>query len=57
MFDDESIDDILSHFSTITNALISLCKPINNDQKVRKIRALPQAYEVKATTLKSLTIR
>ena len=34
MFDDEFIDDMLICFTTITNALISLGKPINNDQKV-----------------------
>ena len=53
--DDESIDDMLTHFTIITNALISLGKPIDNDQKVRKIiRALPQAWEVKATSSKEL---
>jgi len=37
MFDDESTDDMLTCFTTIINALISLVKPIVNDQKVRKI--------------------
>ena len=48
MFDDESIEDMLTRFTTIANGLISLGKPIDNDQKVRKIiRALPQAWESK----------
>jgi len=55
MFDDEFINDMLTCFTTITNALISLGKPIDNDQKVRKIiRVLSQAWEVKSTTLKEL---
>jgi len=34
---------LLTHFTTVTNALNSLSKPNDNDQKVRKIiRALPQ---------------
>jgi len=37
MFDDESIDDILTRFTIITNWLIFVGKLINNDQKVRKI--------------------
>ena len=58
MFDGESIDDMLTRFTTITNRLESLGKPIHNDQKVRKIiRALLQAWEVKATTLKELNNR
>ena len=36
MFVDESIDDILTCLTTITNGLISLGKPIDNDQKVQK---------------------
>ena len=52
------LDDMLTCLTTITNALISLGKPIDNDQKVRKIiKALPQAWEVKATTLKELNDR
>ena len=42
MFDNESIDDMLVCFTTITNTLIYLGKPIDNDQKEQKIiRALP----------------
>ena len=36
MFDDESIDKLLTRITTITNGLISLGKPIDNDQKVQK---------------------
>ena len=36
MFDEESIDDMLTRFSTITNALISLGKYIDNDQRCEK---------------------
>ena len=36
MFDEESINDMLFCFTTIINTLISLCKPIDNDQKVRR---------------------
>ena len=49
---------MLTCFTTITNGLISLGKPIDNDQKETKIiRALPQVWEVKATTLKDLNDR
>jgi len=34
MFDNEFIDDMLTRFTTITNAVISLDKPIDNNQKV-----------------------
>jgi len=55
MFDNESIDDMLTRFTKITNALSSLGDKIDNDQKIRKvIRALPKSWEVKATTLKEL---
>ena len=55
MLDSESINDMLTWFTTITNGLISLYKPINNDQKVRKIvRALFKSWEVKAITLNEL---
>jgi len=38
---------LLTLFTTITNAFISLGKPIDTDQKVRKInRALSQAWEI-----------
>jgi len=51
MLDGEFIDDMLTRFITIINGLISLGKPINNDQMVRKIiRELPKAWKVKATT-------
>ena len=44
MLNDEYIDDMFTRFTIITNALISLDKPINNNQKVRKIiRVLSQA--------------
>ena len=53
MFDNESIDDMLTRLNKITNALIFLSRPIDIDQKVRKIiRALSQAWKVKTTTLK-----
>ena len=58
MFGDEFIDGMLTHFTIITNTLISLGKSIDNDQKVWKIiRALPQAWEVNATTLKEIKNR
>ena len=34
IFYDESIDDMLTRFTIITNVLISLGKPIFNDQKM-----------------------
>jgi len=53
MLDCESFDQMLIGFTTITNELISLGKPVSNDQKVIKIiRALSQFWDVKATTLK-----
>ena len=58
MLENESIDDMLTRFTKITNALSSLGDTIDNDQKIRKvIRALPKAWEVKATTLKELNDR
>ena len=58
MLDNESIDEMLTRFTKITNDLSSLGDSINNDQKVRKvIRALPKAWEVKITTLKELNDR
>jgi len=55
MNESESIDDMITKFTKITNGLASLGDAIDNDQKVRKvIRALPQSWEVKATTLKKL---
>ena len=51
----ESIDDMITKFTKITNVLASLGDEIDNDQKVRKvIRALPPSWEIKATTLKEL---
>ena len=55
MQENESIDDMITKFTKITNALASLGDKINNDQKVRKVfRALPSSWEIKATTLKEL---
>ena len=55
MQENESIDDMITKFTKITNALASLGDEISNDQKVRKvIRALPSSLEIKATTLKEL---
>ena len=55
MNEDESIDDMITKFTKITNGLTSLGDKIDNDQKVRKvIRALPPSWEVKSTTLKEL---
>ena len=53
MLDNETIDDMLTHFTKITNGLSSLSDKIDNNQKVRKlIRALPKAQEVKTMTFK-----
>ena len=58
MLDNETIDEILSRFTKITNRLSSLGDKIDNDQKVRKvIRAFPKAWEVKTTNLKELNDR
>ena len=55
MHENDSIDDMVTRFTKITNSLTSLGDAIDNDQKVRKvIRALPPSWEVKATTLKEL---
>ena len=57
MLGNECIDEILTRFTKIANSLPSLDDTIDNDQKIRKvIRALPKAWEVKATTLKSSRI-
>jgi len=54
----ESIDEMLTHFTKITNELASLGNAIDNDQKTRNvIRALFKYWEVKATTLKELNDR
>jgi len=53
--ENKSIDDMITKFTKITNALASLGNEINNDQKVRKvIRALPPSWKIKATALKEL---
>ena len=55
MNDNETIDEMITRFTKITNDLSSLGDSIDNDQKVRKvIRALPQSWGVKSTTLKEL---
>jgi len=44
MNDNETINDMITRFTKITNGLSSLGDSIDNDQKVRKvIRALPQS--------------
>jgi len=44
MLENENIDEMLTHFTKITNALSSLGDKIDNDQKIRKvIRALPKS--------------
>jgi len=56
MLENESIDEMLTRFTKITN-LSSFGDTIDNDQKIRKvIRGLP-IWEVKATTLKELNDR
>ena len=51
----ETIDDMITKFTKITNDLASLGDEIKNDQKLRKvIRALSPSLEVKSTTLKEL---
>ena len=50
MYEYDSIDDMVTKFTKITNDLTSLGDAIDNDQKVRKvIRALPrgQGYNFK----------
>ena len=37
MNEDESIDDMMTKFTKITNGLASLGDEIDNDQKVRKV--------------------
>ena len=55
MNEDESIDDMITKFTKITNGLTSLGDEIDNDQKKRKvIRARPPSWEVNSTTLKEL---
>ena len=46
MNEDESIDDMITKVTKITNGLASLSDEIDNDQKVRRlICALPQSWE------------
>jgi len=55
MLDNESIDEILSRFTNITNGFSSLGDSIVNDKKKRKvIRDFPKDWEVKAIMLKEL---
>ena len=55
MHENDSIDDMVTRFTKITNDFASLDNAIDNNQKVRKfIRTLPPSWEVKATTLKEL---
>ena len=55
MHDNDSIDDMVTRFTKITNDLTSLGDAIDNDQKVRKvICALSPSWKVKATILKEL---
>jgi len=55
MLENDSINDMVTRFTKITNDLASLSDTIDNDQKVRKvIRALSPSWEVKVTTLKEL---
>ena len=55
LHENESIDDMVTKFTKITNGLSSLSDTIDNDQKVRNvICALSPSWEVKATTLKEL---
>ena len=51
MNENESMDEMLTHFMKITNGLSFLGDKIDNDQKLRKIiMPLPKSWEVKATT-------
>ena len=55
MHENDTIDDMVTKFTKITNGLASLGDNIDNDQKVRKIiRSLPPSWEVKSTILKKL---
>ena len=55
MHENDSIDDMVTRFTKITNGFASLGDAINNDQKMRKvIRALRPPREVKTTILKEL---
>ena len=53
MHDNDTIDDMVTRFTKITNGLPTIGDVINNDQIVRKvICALPPSWEVKASILK-----
>ena len=55
MNESESIDDMITRFTKITEGLSSLGDKIDNDQKVRKIiKPQLKSWKVKATTLKEL---
>ena len=55
MHNNETIDDMITRFTKITNKFSFLGDSIDNDKKVRRvIQALPQSWEVKSTTLKEL---
>ena len=55
MHENDSINDMITRFTKITNSLASLGDAIDNDQKMKKvIHALPPSWEVKVTTLKEL---
>jgi len=55
MHENESIDDMVTKFTKITNGFASLGDAIVNDEKVRKvIRALSPSWKVKVITLKEL---
>jgi len=55
MNDNETIDEMITRFTKITNGLSFLDDLIDNDQNVKRvIRALPQSWKVKSTTLKKL---
>ena len=46
MHENDSIDDMITRFTKITNGLSSLCDAIDNDQNVRKvIHALPPSWK------------
>ena len=46
MYEDESINNMVTKFTKITNGLAFIGDVIDNDQKVRKaIRALPPSWE------------
>jgi len=48
MHENDSIDDMVTKFTKITDNLASLGDAIDNDQKVRKlIRDLPSSWESK----------